>query len=122
MRYFLTFVVVFSLISCVKNKEEMPAPEAAVDTSGPVITYTQHTKKIFDNYCITCHAAGLSQSNFPLTTYNEVTFSTYAEIGGKIEKRVLIQGNMPPSGSAAGQLTAAEKDTLQMWINKGAIE
>jgi len=29
---------------------------------------------------------------------------------------------MPPSGSQTGQLTTAEKDTLQMWLDQGALQ
>jgi len=119
MKQFLIFAAILILTSCAYNKDEAPAPSTPVVT-GPKITYTDHTKKLFDTYCITCHAPLLTQANFPLTSYSEVTFGNYASIGGIIEKRVLIQQNMPPSGSQAGQLTPAEMDTLQMWIDQGA--
>jgi len=115
---FFSLLLVFS--SCAYNKKDLPAPEEVVVATGPPITYTNHTKRLFDSYCISCHAPTLSQANFPLTTYLEVTNSTYASPGGIIQKRVLDQGNMPPIGSATGQLTIAEKDTLQMWLNQGA--
>ncbi len=122
MKDLIIFVLVFCLFSCANNKEELPTPEDK-PLPGPVtITYTQHTKRLFDTYCISCHAPASTQANFPLTTYQEVTANTYSNIGGIIENRVLIQQNMPPTASQTGFLTAAEKDTLQWWINQGAPE
>jgi mono/diheme cytochrome c family protein len=123
MKYPLIIFSLFILSSCAYNKEELPVPETTTSVNGgvpngPVITYTQHTKKYFDNYCTACHAPGLSQGFFPLTNFTEV--SVYTGTNGKIETRVLVQGNMPPSGSASGFLTPTEKDTLQMWLDQGA--
>ena len=126
MKNILVVLFLLSVISCAYNKEELPQPTTTSNTpstpnySGPTITYTQHTKRLFDTYCTACHAPGATQSFWPLTTYTEV--SMYTNVGGKIQVRVLDQGNMPPSGSATGFLTAAEKDTLQMWLDQGAPE
>jgi len=111
------------LASCSYNKEELPAPTPTSSNnqqppSGPTITYTKHTKRLFDTYCITCHAPSASVSFWPLTSYNEV--SVYTNTGGKIQTRVLDLGNMPPTGSISGFLTVEEKDTLQMWLDQGA--
>ncbi len=106
------------IVGCAYNKKDLPVPEEAPVITGPPITYTNHTKKLFDSYCISCHAPAATQAFFPLTNYTEV--SVYTGVGGKIQTRVLNQQNMPPTGSASGQLTTAEKDTLQMWLNQGA--
>jgi len=115
-------LAILIISSCSYNKEKLPEPisNAPVAFSGPNVTYTNHTKRLFDTYCISCHATGQTQQNFPLTTYSEVTVGNYSNANGKIENRVLIQENMPPSGSTTGFLTLAEKDTLQWWIDQGA--
>ncbi|MCO6500741.1 MAG: hypothetical protein J5I47_10230 [Vicingus serpentipes] len=122
MKKALTVILILIMVSCRYNKEELPTPKnnstPTPTYNGPVITYTNHTKKLFDNYCIACHAPGASVSFWPLTSYTEV--SVYTNPGGKIQVRVLDQGNMPPTGSASGFLTPAEKDTLQMWLDQGA--
>jgi hypothetical protein len=122
MKNILILASVLFLVSCVNNnnKDELPTPqgETATTFTGPIITYTSHTKAYFDNYCIACHAVGQTQSFWPLTTYNEV--SNFSGTGGKIQTRVIDFGNMPPSGSGSGFLTTAEKDTLQMWLDQGA--
>lgn len=121
MKNILILTSVLFLASCVNNnnKDELPTPAAGTTTfTGPIITYTTHTKNYFDSYCIACHAVGQTQSFWPLTTYNEV--SNFSGTGGLIQTRVLDFGNMPPSGSMSGFLTAAEKDTLQMWLDQGA--
>lgn len=123
MKYLLlTFTIVLITASCSYNKGELPEPlkKTNSNNNNSAITYNSHTKRLFDTYCIACHAPGATQSNFPLTNFNEV--SVYSGTGGLIQIRVLDQANMPPTGSASGQLTAAEKDTLQMWINQGAPE
>ncbi len=124
MKNITVFIAIFMLASCSYNKEELPAPVSgsatAIGFTGPTITYNQNVKKYFDNYCTACHAPGATQAFFPLTTFAEV--SAYSGINGKIETRVLVQGNMPPTASASGFLTALEKDTLQWWIDQGAPE
>ena len=111
--------LVVIITSCTYNKGELPEPKSSSNTgNSSSITYNNHTKRLFDTYCISCHAPGATQANFPLTTFNEV--SVYSGSSGLIQIRALDQGNMPPSGSASGQLTSAEKDTLQMWLNQGA--
>ena len=119
MKSLIIFVAIITLSSCANNKEEGPVP--IIPSANP-ITYNNATKKIFDTRCIACHAPNLSQAGFPLTTYQEVTFSNYGSVGGLIENRVLIQQNMPPSASWTGQLTQGEMDTLQLWINQGSPE
>ena len=109
------------LFSCKYDKEETPEPvDTSASSQSATITYNNHTKRIIDQYCIACHAPSATQSFFPLTNFNEV--SVYSGTGGLLQVRVLDQGNMPPTGSATGQLTTAEKDTLQMWLNQGALQ
>ena len=120
MKNVLIFMTLVVMTSCNYNKEELPEPEAVVAPTSPPVTYNLHTKRLFDTYCIDCHAAGQTQQNFPLTTYSEVTVGNYSNANGNIENRVLIQENMPPSGASTGFLTPAEKDTLQWWIDQGA--
>ncbi|MBL4593227.1 MAG: hypothetical protein JKX68_05345 [Flavobacteriales bacterium] len=118
MKNILILTAILIITSCANNKEELPNPETPIVITGTPITYNNHTKKYFDNYCIACHAVGQTQSFWPLTTYTEV--SAFTGSNELIQKRVLDFGNMPPSGSVSGFLTLAEKDTLQMWLDQGA--
>ncbi len=123
MKFYLSlFTVALIVASCSYNKGELPEPveKNNSNNNSSAITYNDHTKRLFDAYCISCHAPGATQGNFPLTNFSEV--SAYSGTGGLVQIRVLDQANMPPTGSANGQLTQAEKDTLQMWINQGAPE
>ena len=64
-----------------------------VGDKSAVFRLNAHTKRLFDTYCISCHGPLLSQKDFPLTTYQEVTANTYSNIGGIIENRRSHQGN-----------------------------
>ncbi|HEY6555830.1 MAG TPA: c-type cytochrome [Polyangiaceae bacterium] len=72
-------------------------------------------KPIVTNKCATCHTTpGLNGAPFPLRTYAEVQPHT-----ARMQVRInLTSGQMPPATHP--QLTQAEKDTLNAWINGGA--
>ena len=120
MRFFLAIFMINLLItSCAYNKEELPKPKKNSGISPPQhsITYTQHTKRILDNYCISCHSPLGSISSSLLHTYTDAKI--YAD-NGRIQVRTINIGDMPTLGSPL--LTVAEKDTLQMWLNQNAPE
>jgi hypothetical protein len=117
------FIICLSCYSCSDNsiedeKENLPTPNS--NGNGGVITtitYTNYTKKIIDENCISCHSStGLSVTPY-LTTYVQV--KTIAN-NGRLKARVIdeIPSRMPPTGS----LPQTVKDTLQLWINQGATE
>jgi len=111
MRKFFSITIFLSfLCSCYYNGNELPQP---------TLTYTLHTKKIIDNKCNNCHSpTGTQLIHRPyLINYNEVKNQI-----GRIHARALVQKNMPQSNSNNGPLTQGERDTLQLWINKGALE
>jgi mono/diheme cytochrome c family protein len=103
------------LFSCVYNKKELPKP--LLNDNGITITYTKHTKAIFDNNCFSCHSPSGTESWLDLSTYQDV--KAQADIG-LIKTRVIDESPsvMPPAGSLPQDL----KDTLQMWLNQGALE
>ncbi|KJS05744.1 MAG: hypothetical protein VR77_07445 [Flavobacteriales bacterium BRH_c54] len=111
MRKLFGVTIILTLFySCYYNNNELPQP---------TLTYTQHTKKIIDNKCNNCHSPTATQLvHLPyLTNYNEVKNQI-----SRIHTRALIQETMPPSNSNNGVLTQRERDTLQLWLNKGAKE
>ena len=116
----LTFVAL--LLSCSYNKEQLPVPEAVpVDQNLPVITYTSHAKAIIDTKCANCHSSTPLPADYQMTPF----LSNYAEVNNqkdRIEVRALVQGSMPEASSSRGLLTQLEKDTIQMWIDQGALE
>lgn len=125
----LTFVVVscFAIVvSCTYNKKELPEPiEDPVVTPSPTptpgvpsITYTSHVKFMMDNNCVTCHSPG-TIGQFPfLTNYSEV--KGQADAGRVLARAINGSGGgpMPPSGL----MPQATLDTLQMWLDQGALE
>ncbi len=112
------------LVSCSYNKNELPEP---IEETTPVptpttnqntITYTSHVKVMMDDNCVVCHSAsGTNQQPF-LTTYTQV--KTQADAGRILARAINGSGNgpMPPSGL----MSQTTLDTLQMWLDQGALE
>ena len=118
-----TFTICFACFSCSYNtledeKENLPSPNG--NGSGGItatVTYSNYTKKIIDDNCISCHSSfGLNVTPH-LTTYNQVKAIAN---NGRLKARVIdeLPTRMPPIGS----LPQTVKDTLQLWINQGAAE
>lgn len=122
-------IIVFSVlglvafvVSCTYNKEGLPEP--VVDTTpDPTptptpsndITYTSHVKAYMDNNCVGCHG---SSGGVSLATYSQVKAQADA---GRILARAINgsgSGPMPPSGL----MPQTTLDTLQMWLDQGALE
>jgi len=107
----LTFIIVSCLaISCSYNKQEL-----IVEPVFPaVITYTSHIKSMVDNNCVSCHG-----------NLGGVTLQTYAQVKAKADAgRILARaingsgGPMPQSGL----MSQTNLDTLQMWLDQGALQ
>lgn len=122
--YSLKWLLFFGLItlifsSCVYNKKEplktFETIPTSIDTSK-TITYTNFTQQIMSSYCVYCHSPSpIGQTPF-LTNYTEVKQEAD---NGNIKATVIDGPNfMPPSGS----LPQPIKDTLQMWLDQGALE
>jgi uncharacterized membrane protein len=114
----LVSIISLFIVSCAYNKDELPQPNSGISGgsgggTAPTVTYTSHAKAILDAKCAGCHNASSPQGGVPLVTYSNC-FSKRT----RIEARAIIQGTMPNNGS----LPQTEKDTLQMWINQGALQ
>jgi cytochrome c5 len=128
----LTFITVSSLailVSCSYNKKELPKPvvETVKTPSNPTtpvvptpvaVTYTSHVKTIIDNNCIGCHVSGGVAQTWPLTNYASV--KTEADDGDILLRAIDGGGSgpMPPSGL----MPQTTLDTLQMWLDQGALQ
>lgn len=111
------------VVSCSYNKEELVIePEPGNGGSGgniPTITYTSHAKAIIDSKCTTCHSSNpIDFQQVPFLTSYSLSFDKK----DRIQSRALDLMTMPISSSSTGLLTQTEKDTLQMWIDQGALE
>ncbi len=116
LKTFLLGALVSVFYACSYNTEELPAPEdVVVDPNAPSITYTSHAKVILDAQCVGCHSSG-GTGQLPFLD----TYSSAQTQSGRIEARGINESPsvMPPAGS----MSQAMKDTLQLWINQGALQ
>ncbi|MCI0595213.1 MAG: cadherin-like domain-containing protein [candidate division Zixibacteria bacterium] len=86
-----------------------------VDTA--LLTYTQHTKAIFDTKCTPCHFPNSPPPNPAMCPpYCWNSYSTIFQFRERIRIRV-TQGTMPP---VPGGLPPGLRDTINAWILRGA--
>lgn len=113
MRVILMTIGALILSSCAYNKKELPEP-VIVPEAGVTITYTDHVKRIIDNNCIVCHSSSGGQSPL-LTNYSQVNSNA-----NRVKARAI--DNTPTPMPPGNPLPQALKDTLQFWINQGALQ
>ncbi|PKP49840.1 MAG: hypothetical protein CVT95_03055 [Bacteroidetes bacterium HGW-Bacteroidetes-12] len=114
MRKIIYISLVSLLSACYYNADDLS--EA---TQPNALTYNKDVKAIIERRCNNCHAInGTQKIELPFySSFNKVK----NEISG-IQSRALNLMDMPESISFNGPLTQGEKDTLQLWINQGALE
>lgn len=111
--YIFLFIFTF-MISCTYDEVELPEPVVINNDSTLKITYVNYVKKVMDNECVTCHSpSGLEQPY--LTNYNEVYTSRT-----RIKARAI--DNIPSAMPQFNPLAQSIKDTLQLWLDQGALE
>ena len=111
----IAFIFLFS--SCYYNSDDLS--EATKPANPNALTYNKDVKRIFDSKCINCHSATATQ--FIQTPFYTSFSKIKNEIVG-IESRTINLMDMPRADSFNGPLTQGQKDTLQLWINQGALE
>ena len=108
----------FLITSCAYNKSELPEP-LEEEVNVPKITYTNYVKTMIDNnHCLECHISGGIAAFRDYTTYNGI--KTVAASGELKNRAIDNNGVSMPMGYPP--LDQNIKDTLQMWINQGALE
>lgn len=113
----IILIVIFSsavISSCYYDNEEELYPKAPLPDSLKV-TYGSHIKDIMTTYCTSSGCHSVTGGASALTTYGSV--KKMAD-NGKLEDRVLLQQNMPPSAP----LPKHEQDLLKRWLETGRKE
>jgi len=120
MKYTLILISLFILSSCSYNKDELPEPlEEELVVNVPEITYTNYVKTMIDNnHCLECHISGGPAAFRDYTTYSGIKV---VALSGELKNRAIDNNGVSmPKGYPA--LPQGIKDTLQMWIDQGALE
>ncbi len=112
--YTSLFVILAVIVSCDNKvglvpKKAEPLPAGACDS----IRYTNATKAIFDNECVSCHSGPFGSGGVDLTTYSSVLSQV---TNGRIKDRITnINNPMPPFGL----LPQSKIDSILCWMDKG---
>ncbi len=111
-------IAVFFVFSCTKDEGTLPVatPPPTVEACD-TITYTKHIKKIMDVYCVSCHKSSSDVGGVGLSTYAEVKDRADA---GRMKARVV--DGVPSFMPQGGELTAAQKNLITCWLEKGKKE
>ncbi len=96
------------------GKDDAPkGPECTV--SGVTFAYSTNIKPIIDRHCISCHAPGTGVAGADNTDFRTYEGMKSHLDEGHLLERVVIDKDMPQSGS----MTQAERDSINCWIQAG---
>lgn len=112
----MLFVVAMTSQQCYYDNAEELYPQTE-DPNDSIVTFADDIQPMITTYCsntAACHAAGApgGATQPVLVTYADISSSIV-----RIEQRVIVDGNMPPSGQA--EPTPEEIQELQTWIDEG---
>jgi hypothetical protein len=102
------------LLACEYDNEEELFPESA-ECETTNITYDNTIGPLMNTNCA---VSGCHDGNSGLTGYTNYAAVKVIVDNGKLEQRVLVQKDMPPSVP----LTSCELAQFQAWIDNGAPE
>lgn len=105
---FIIFLICITIINCCKKNEYKN-----IDCSKINASYANDIKPIIDANCVSsgCHDPASANGNY--TTYEGVVARVN---NGTLEKRVLINKDMPKSSP----LSIEDRKKIKCWINNGA--
>jgi hypothetical protein len=104
-------------IACTNDKGPMPVPMPAINLCDTLASnYAASIKAIVDTKCAIsgCHVNGFSDGNF-----SDFTGLKEKAMSGALKNRVIINKDMPPSGSQ--ELTLLEMQKIECWLDNGAL-
>jgi len=112
--FFILIIVSLFQTACTSDKLPEPMPEVC---DG--LTYDNGIKTIVDTYCAYsgCHVSGFIDGDF--STYEGMRSRLE---NGRIERRVIIDRDMPEPGSNPDELTPEDFDDFKCWIDNGFPE
>ena len=115
---FYITIVLITVISCNKEKGEMPTVEETVACDTINAKYNNEIENIINTACATSGCHNATGQNPKLSDYDKVKA---AVDGGRFELRVFNSPSAPmPPSFITRQLSAEEKDKLRCWLDAGA--
>ncbi len=117
MKQLIYITLILLLNACYYNSDDLSEATQPIDPNA--LTYNKDVKRIFEGKCINCHSSNATQV---IQTPFFTSFNTIKNEVINIQSRALTLMDMPRFDSFNGPLSQGEKDTLQLWINQGALE
>ena len=104
--FILCGLLVFNLVSCIKNNS-IPPQTCAIGVMGPKYS---DVKNLLSNRCVRCHNSQLQNGGNNWTDDCDIIF-------GKDNILQAVQTDFMPLDGP--KLTAAEKNIIAVWVNAG---
>ena len=105
----LICLILFNLVSCIKNDRFTPSSQAG-NCNGQPGPLFQSVKTIITQNCVSCH------NNYDLNgNMNWTVDCNIVQFRDRIKARAVDEKTMPPTGP----LSQADRDKISAWINAG---
>lgn len=105
------------LISCSSRSDDTSPTPTPTPPTSTIATYNKDVSPIIQGACVSCHAAGGTKADFPLTSYALVK-AAVDNIIVRIEKPAGDPLKMPKGGS----LSASDIALIKKWKADGLLE
>lgn len=111
----LLLLASIAFTGCYKKGEPVTSaatfiPDGVTTTN---VTHTNYVAGVLKNNCSTCHGKGGSADTYWLNTN---TYQNASEFGDRIVETI-VNGSMPPVPRKP--LSAADRNMMKAWINRG---
>jgi mono/diheme cytochrome c family protein len=119
MRYIILglFIIMFCITGCYYDRANLVYPQATCTVTK--VTYTTSVTGILRTGCYNCHSGNASTGGgIILDSYTSL--HTYVT-NGQLMNSIKHTGGIPGMPLNANQLSACDINTIQTWINDGAI-
>ena len=117
-RWFL-FICLLNFASCYYDNEETLYPDRINCSPVTNPSFNVDVLPLLDTRCNNCHSGSFASGSIRLDSYPEV--QKYVK-DGSLMGSINQSSGFSPMPKNSGKLTACQIETIQNWINSGAVD